>query len=161
MDQQNQFEEAKFDSSLAVQTQQNSSMLDIKNKNEIISNHEQIVEEDIEMPSLREEEQSEGLKYMMQSLDEHSKEYKILHASPKQQAEDSSFENDQSQQNLFLREQDCLEMTEPAKVLIIDDDVMNIKMIQLLLANSGHNLDSAQDANQGIKMVAKRVNLTS
>ena len=52
-------------------------------------------------------------------------------------------------------------MTEPAKVLIIDDDVMNIKMIQLLLANSGHNLDSAQDANQGIKMVAKRVNLTS
>ena len=40
-------------------------MLDIKNKNEIISNHEQIVEEDIEMPSLREEEQSEGLKYMM------------------------------------------------------------------------------------------------
>ena len=59
-------------------------MLDIKNKNEIISNHEQIDEEDIEMPSLREEEQSEGLKSMMLSLDEHSKECKILHASPKQ-----------------------------------------------------------------------------
>ena len=59
-------------------------MLEIKNKHEIISNHEQIDEEDIEMPSLREEEQNECLKIMMQSLHERSKECKILHASPKQ-----------------------------------------------------------------------------
>jgi len=71
-----------------------------------------------------------------------------------------SFENDQSQQNLFVIEQECLEMTEPAKVLIIHDDEMTIKMIQQVMANSSHSLDSAEDANQGIKMITKRVNLT-
>ena len=40
-------------------------MLDIRNKNENISNHEQIDEDDSEMPSFREEEQGEGLKSMM------------------------------------------------------------------------------------------------
>jgi len=45
-------------------------------------------------------------------------------------------------------------------VLIIADDVINIQMIQQILASSGHNLDIAQDANKGVAMVTKRINLT-